>query len=697
MARNNPRSVFQLAVVILVWTATIAGPAWAAAPAAAVTDLATGTVLADSVQLRWTAPHGAAKYEIRFARRPVTSDDWSSATIVAAQVPPLPLAAGTAQSTWVRGLSAGNPYHFAIRYLDASGNWSAASNSVPATPARGSAPYWARATRDKLSQWYTGMLTDCQEADHNTGKTAKEPDNPLHWYFGGWDHACEEQPILGALLQTVRDPWLLSFLGRLSDHVWDLTFANNPLDKNVYNRTSPHKKVPMWNESHHAGECSWNGVSITVLDYDNPKWLARLVKYAAHVYHWTGYTGNPPHLHFRSFWFKEDEWDDSKDRGPQSLVDNTEDRRLTRALWYAAWRDPDSRMPDGKTIKQFLYELDTSQAADAMKTDLGKPLGVLPGEIRFDTHKIGGYSGEWWRMAGSLSGKVGGRDERWWDWRVGFTPSRDAYYELIDQYLTSGDPQCIAAVRETIRYFCVTEAVNHIPPSFLADPPKLPWPDRNPAANGYLDIICFLYRQATKDPQFDDAWLGHAKTLWQVMPPPGAPRRQSIYRSTLTWDAKEKPGSRTTPSPFFLAWVVTRDKEWLCRALDEMTTPEPIWLQAMYNGTPSLCINRLPDQPITWNNTEAFTNFAALVLDWDNTHVRWLTYNFDPKDKTMPIWLWSLKPGHYVLRHGPDLNLDDQMDSVTGSTPFTYQNRRTELKIVMPSSRVEVFEITAAP
>jgi len=666
-----------------------------------ITDLAVTSALSDSLRLQWTAPSGAAKYQVRYSTQPITSDNWNSASIVAAQMTPIPAGVGTLQTMWVRGLQAGSNYWFAIKFKDSSGVWSNVSNSPngTTTPA-GKAPYWAWATKEKLSAWYSTLLAECQTADENSGATANEPDNPLHWYFGGWDSDCERQPLIGALLQIVRDPWMLGFLGKLSDHVWDLCFTNTPLDKNIYNSTWPHQRVPMWNESHHAGECSWNGVSLTALDYNNPKWLQRLIQYASLVHNWTGYTGNPPHLHFKTFWVKEAEWDYSSVRGPQSLVDNPEDRRFTRALWYAAWRDPNSTMPDGQTIKNFLYELDKSAAEDAMKTDLDKPLGLIPGEIRFDTHQIGGYSGEWWRMAGGIGGTPG-VNERFWDWRYGFVQSRDAYCELIDQYITGGDETCKAAVRETIRCFNVINAINNIPPEYMFDPPTYPWPDWNDPWGSALYVINYLlYRRATCDTQFDQYWLAHADTIWQKLPAPGAPRYQVMWRSTLTWDTNPAyAGNWTAANLFFVAWTISRDKEWLSRALDEMpvgSLAQVSWTEAIYTGMPCLSISRLPDQPITWNNTSCFTNFAALVLDWDSTQIKWLTYNFDPTEREMPIWLWSLQPGSYVLRHGPDTNNDDRMDYVAETVPFIYAARRTPLTIMLPADRMEVWEITPA-
>ncbi len=687
-------------------------------PPSRVTSLTYGRRLSDAIQIHWNAPshvnyagvtEPAAAYEVRYSESPINESNWDLANKVTSAVPPVPLAPGTYQSLWVRKLKPGTRYYFGLKSRDLAGNWSQLSNVInTTTTAAGTAPYWAWTTKELLRNWYNAKLNDCLSADANSGATASKPNDPFSWYHGSLDKDCEMQPGLGAILNIVRDPWMLEYWRKLSDHVWDLTYANTNIEANIYRTTG--QKVPIWNESHHLGELSWNGVGLIALDYDNPKWVQRAVEYCKHLSYWTGYTGDAstggPHLHFKSMWFKGDEWNRSDER-PYTLVDTPEDRRLTRAAFYAAWRDPSAQMMNGQPISDFLYELDTATAEDAMKTDLGKPLGMLPAEIRFDNHQIGGYSGNWYRMKASLGGTIGSSSEWWWDWGVGWVQSRDAYYELIDQYLLTGEEKFIIPVRESIRHFSIDSAINNIPPQYMFinndqwyKGPIFPWPDYNDPWGGFQCLINYLYRVATGDPQFDQAWLGHAQILWDLLPRPGERRYQRMVRSSLYWTT-DNPDSDTykpwrASNPFFVAWKVTGDKEWLCRALDEMGIDSfwsGQWIEVMYTGTASVGVNRLPDQPITWNNTNKYKNWACLVLDWDYTHIKWLTFNFDTTPRTIPIWLWSLKPGNYILRHGRDNNYDDEMDTVAEAIPFTYTGRRTELSITLPSNRLEVWEI----
>jgi hypothetical protein len=620
------------------------------------------------------------------------------------QIPPKPAPAGSSEYIWVRGLQPDTQYHFAIVGFDPSDTPSGPSNSPAGTTApQGSAPYWAWFTKEKLNTWYADTMADAQQADENRGPRAEHPGNSFSWYYGGLDPDCEHQPPLCAMLQIVRDPWLLQFTRELSDHVWEHTITNTNIESGPFVNNG--LKVPGWNESHHLGELTWNGVGLIAVDYGNPKWLQRGLEYCELLDFWTGYTGhnapNGPYRHFRSMWLKADDWDHTDTR-PYCLVDTPENRRLTRMAWYVAWRDSNARLASGQLVKDFLYELDVASLAVALKTDLNKPYGVLPGEVRFDNWEIGGYSGQWWKMASSLGGTPGTSSEWWWDWGVGWVAQRDGYFEMIDQSIVSEDPAFMVPVEKTIKHFSVDEAINDIPPQYMFinndayfHGPIEPWPDYNDPWGGYQYIINLMYRQYTGDTQFDDPWLGHANVMWQVLPPRGATRYQRMIRSTLEWttDNADNPAEGWRPwqanGPFYLAWEVTGDKEWLCRALDE--NMGRVHLEAMYTGIPGVGINRLPDQPITWNNTK--DNFAALVLDWDNEHIKWLTYNFDPTDRPTQIWLWSLEPGHYVFRHGPDGDLDDEMDYVAESRMFEYAHRRYPLELTLPSDRMEVFEI----
>jgi uncharacterized repeat protein (TIGR01451 family) len=103
-----------------------------------ITDLATGTITENSIQLTWTAPGDdgnsgtASTYDIRYRTdAPITSANWATSTLIAGE--PAPLVAGTSQSFTVNELSEGVTYYFAIKTADEVPNISGLSNIVTAT------------------------------------------------------------------------------------------------------------------------------------------------------------------------------------------------------------------------------------------------------------------------------------------------------------------------------------------------------------------------------------------------------------------------------------------------------------------------------------------------------------------------------------------------------------------------------------
>ena len=87
---------------------------------------------AGDVTVLWTAPGGdgylgrASRYDLRYSSQPLTDANFDQAT--AASGVPRPGTPGTTQACTITGLQSGVTYYFAIKTVDAAGNWSALSN-----------------------------------------------------------------------------------------------------------------------------------------------------------------------------------------------------------------------------------------------------------------------------------------------------------------------------------------------------------------------------------------------------------------------------------------------------------------------------------------------------------------------------------------------------------------------------------------
>lgn len=106
------------------------------APAAITTLAVTGTT-GTSISIRWTAPGNdgstgtATSYDIRYSTSPITSANWTTATLATGE--PAPAVAGTQQVFTLGGLSGSQTYYMAMRASDGSGNIAALSNVVSGT------------------------------------------------------------------------------------------------------------------------------------------------------------------------------------------------------------------------------------------------------------------------------------------------------------------------------------------------------------------------------------------------------------------------------------------------------------------------------------------------------------------------------------------------------------------------------------
>lgn len=85
-----------------------------------------------SVTLTWTAPGDdgnvgtATQYDLRYSTSAITAANFASATRWMSA--PVPLAAGTVQTSLITGLALNTTYYFAIKTADDAGNWAGISN-----------------------------------------------------------------------------------------------------------------------------------------------------------------------------------------------------------------------------------------------------------------------------------------------------------------------------------------------------------------------------------------------------------------------------------------------------------------------------------------------------------------------------------------------------------------------------------------
>ena len=131
-------------------------------PPATVTDLWIFFISTYTLALSWTAPGDdgnigtASEYDLRYSTSPITEANWDLATRVTGESKPSE--AGSHETFYVRGLSSGTTYYFALKTADEVPNWSGLSNVVSETTPQNQPPI-ADAGFDRLEVSSGDLIT----------------------------------------------------------------------------------------------------------------------------------------------------------------------------------------------------------------------------------------------------------------------------------------------------------------------------------------------------------------------------------------------------------------------------------------------------------------------------------------------------------------------------------------------------------
>ncbi len=204
----------------------------------AVTNLAVSPSATDfdHLWLAWTAPsdpgnaNAAATYDVRYSTQAITSNNWASATPVAAPFV-YPCAGGGNQTLEVANLSANSTYYFAMRSTDIAGNVSELSNAAQGqTLASVFSPGLL-----KLEVWYNvqGLYgydlradpkyPNCPDEVHYVPRAEIPPAKYISGNTGGM---AEGQRLSGYFLPGVTTNYYFWMSGNYSGELWLSTNAD---------------------------------------------------------------------------------------------------------------------------------------------------------------------------------------------------------------------------------------------------------------------------------------------------------------------------------------------------------------------------------------------------------------------------------------------------------------------------------------
>ncbi len=507
----------------------------------------------------------------------------------------------------------------------------------------------------------------------------------IHWWL---DHAQPNGEFGGSLNDDVElvcgwplaclaadDRATFDALALLGETVWEW----GPVKDFGYSRYT--------DVEHSSEEISYSQPRMVLLDYADPKWAQRCaLTTRTCLREFMGENGRG-NLQFRSdfFGYKNGKPLIDADRP----FDIPEGAKALKPTLYAAWSG-------NEEAKRTVLRYGDTWLDAAMQEYEGKPRGLLPAKIDFETGKPEGMA-------------------------LRMPPMRATHYHLIGCYLLSGDPKYLAPAEHTIRYFLVENNRGDLPLMRSGDIEHMGLSDQ-------LAIIASLWRTFSKNESLDPHFERWSRRLAGAMGPRYESYAMVDSAKKELWVKEPLPvgaylmGRRAIGSQFYIGWLASGDKDLLecgCRNLgnnlSDMWGPLTWWfydktesrvtsndhsahsiqtaasmLMMMYTGGCGPIEAKYPYTPVRWEGTTV--NFAALVLKSDRSHVKLLAANLEPEERQVTMRLGELAPGEYLVTRGPDADGDDVADSIAESKTVTI-TRHAPVELTLPSLEMQVVAI----
>jgi hypothetical protein len=378
----------------------------------------------------------------------------------------------------------------------------------------------------------------------------------------------------------------------------------------------------IWDVEHAAEESSYSQPRMVLLDYGNPKWIERCLDTIEHFGFWTDI--NPQgHRHFKSYLFQANQIG----TGEETDSDAADNARAMKPGNYVLWYN------GSEPVARWFTEWADAWVEDALKTERGKPAGVLPGEIVFATCQIGREGSPWDRV------------KRYGDGHYTYHTED----ELVTAYHLTRDPKYLKPIEAMIAHGRSSEmaAVN--------------------------------WRKLTGDTQFDEKFIASGRG------------RPTAY-AYLAWLAT---GDRSFLADGLVEAVrdFERTRYLITEAeppTDRVPLPGNLLLRQMALGGVGVYVAGWPQLAVSWEGTDY--DVAPLVLQAASDELTAVVVNFGP-DRRVRMRLWELEPGVYEVTAGPDRDLDDRLDQVA----YRHQQevvRGTRVEIPLPGQAVTVVHLS---
>lgn len=390
------------------------------------------------------------------------------------------------------------------------------------------------------------------------------------------------------------------------------------------------------------------------LDYGNPIYVERCMESVKGLRDlWTG-INSKGHRHFKSSWYSSTQIDTE----PPKDCDLEMNTRTVKAAIWLAWYN---RHP---FVMQFLKEWGDAWLEDCMRTEKGKPKGVVPAAIRFNDDAIGGHADNWHHP------------NMFWDY---FNYRGGA--KMLMQFLITS---------------ILLEDDKYLEPLTIS-----------------LDLLKKHRRKDLKNAvlgseEYAVSVMQNSKDFWEAI------ELWRLYKNNNKYDDLIKE----VGSPYLKYYLTKNENELsneLAKTVNEMinnynlNTSEGYFtdridlgdmrkqdsnagglMEAMYTGS-SLASAEFPFNRITW--TGFSSNLSAMVMQSGSNHIKLKTYLHSQSNCSGEITFLDFKPGKYEMKVGKDSNGDLIADVGIITRKFSIASRNSSVGITLTGATEQIIEI----
>jgi len=392
-------------------------------------------------------------------------------------------------------------------------------------------------------------------------------------------------------------------------------------------------------DTEHVGE--WTGKTLPMMlavVYGDPLWFERALQSAKLMKEiWMG-VNEHGHLHWRSNFLGA-----SGIGGEGTELDSAINWRCANPAVAVLY------FTGNPAIKKIVLQHADALYEDAMRTDKGKPKGIIPGEVDFETDEIGGRNVPTWHDPGDIPAKNNYGFQK-------FHYQRTRVLHLA--YQNSGDERYLEPIRLEAEY----------------------------AKEHGGDFTAKLHKLEPGTPQWIATVIKPSIELMELIEYEKARKAgQDIHKTD-----RDSIIENTIPYiPQIRATIPRATTEAI--ATDRIVIPNCIKMLNLIMGW----VPADPIPPLTYRHVGR--DFAAAVLGSGSTSITAMAYVFGfdgEKTKTMGFVPWKLELGaEYTMAWGLDADENGEMDAEEGRRDFTMMQRGQSIEIELRTGATYVVKI----